>query len=156
MSNSQSFGRSLPLDKPEDGKSWKEFNKEKPDERFCVYVGVDSDGMAVIAKKNKIASEIINYDLERLYKIKENGNVAFFYSFKGNLNNCTIEEMNIIAELLKSSFENDYQTYFQEFNPVMEKSLNVKVNFEREMIYLFYEFRFEKEWKPNDRFKEIK
>lgn len=156
MSTSQSFGKSLPLDKPEDGQSWKEFNGKKPDEKYCVHVGTDEDGMSVISKKNKIASEIINYDLERLYKVKDNGNVAFFYSFKGDMNNCTIEEINLIADLLRSTFDNDYQTYFQDFNPRMVKELNVKVNFEREMIYLFYEFQFENEWKPNDKFKEIK
>lgn len=150
----QSFGKALPLDDPKGGRNWKEFSGEKLDPQVKIEVN-DLDGMAIIAKNNKIASEIIDYNLERLYKRKEDGSIAFFYSFKGDFDNCTIEEINLVSELLQASFNNDYETYFQDFNPQMNKALQVKVNFERQMIYLFYELKFEKEWKANDKFKEI-
>lgn len=153
----QSFGKMIPLEKNDEGRSMREFESREPDGRFGIHVDVDSDGIAIIAKKNMIAADLCNYNIEKLYKRKDqNGTVAFFYSLKGDLNNCTVEQINIVAELLRSVFTNDYQTYFNDSKPSMTKGLDVKVNFDRQLIYLFYELKFESEWTPGEEFKEIK
>lgn len=139
---------------PKDGISMKEIEEENP-QNIRHEIG-DDGAMRFASKARKMAADLANLQVKRLYKVKSNGNVAFFYSLAGNLEGATVDTLNSIKDVLKSIFEGDYEICFMPSEPTMVKSLTARVDTKRNLIYIYYEMKFNRPWEPPKNFEEVK
>ena len=147
----QSFGKAEELKDPKRGRNYREFLGEKVEPQ--TEVKQNKDGIAIIAKS--VVADEIAYNLKKMYKRNADGSVSFFYAFKGSINNSTIAELNLMADLIKAAFENDFERCFLACSASIVRSLTVRVSFERQLMYLYFVLSFEKPWEPDETFEEM-
>lgn len=104
---------------------------------------------------NRVAAKIGNYCMKKTFRRNGNGTVTFFYSVKGDFENVTINQLNIISELLQAAFEDDLVTLFNPSNPEITRVMETKMSLERSVVYLYTDLKFGTEWVPTDEFWEI-
>lgn len=140
-----------------DGWILSQMKKGEPIPHIQVKEGLD--GSARIAKASaravRNAVAIIDFQIQRMYKRRDNGNVAFFYVMNSDFNGITVKQMNIAVEMLQATFENDFQSNFIEYGAEMAASLDAKVDPSRNAIYIYFELKFENAWQPTDDFQEV-
>ena len=95
-----------------------------------------------VARVNRIASVVSGIKIDRYYHVQSNGNYAFFYAVKGDLDNSTIDQLHLMSELLHTQFNTDLQDSFADFEPSLAKQSQVKISFKKPMLYLFCELSF--------------
>ena len=146
-------GKFVPI---ENGKeSWivQQIESGEPIPGIKVENGLDSIRFA--NRTNKIAAALGEYNLKRSFHRKGDGSFAFFYSIKGSFEHATIHQLDLIKELLFAKFQDDYQTYFFESEPTLNRSLETKISLQHSTIYLYFEISFAKDWNPGEDFWEI-
>lgn len=106
-------------------------------------------------KIHSVMASICNYEVKRLYSRKGDKKYAFFYAIKGDLSGCTLRQINLVAEFLQATFQNDFASDFNHYGVVLNSTIDTKINTEHQMLYLYAELQFEEEWKPNEDFEEV-
>lgn len=141
------------LQNPKDGWIMKQIEFGKPIPGIKVEQGVDSIRFA--SKINKIASAIGDFNIKRSFHRKNDGSIAFFYSIKGSFEHATIQQIDLVKELLFSKFTDDYETIFFESEPTLQRALQAKISLQHSSVYIYFEIKFAKEWIPGEDFWEV-
>ena len=148
----------------ENGEILEQVKSGKPKHLMTVDTGLDgaariaerqiADRRARIANKMIVAS-LSDVKIQRLYSRKPDGTYAFFYCVHGGMNDVSVQELNLVAEMIHTAFCMDCELYFNECQPTMTAQVEQKFNVERKCLYNYYQLRFEKPWIPSDEFKNI-
>ena len=142
-----------PLESPHDGHIERQIREQKVIPSVQVVPG-EYGNTIVASRVSRNASAVAGIQMKKLYRRKPDGSYSFFYGLQGDMNNTPLTELNLLSEMLRAEFQNDYPLYFEDSQPVMQKTLETKLNTEHSMLYLYFEMKFEKEWNAPVVFRE--